>query len=330
MKVIAVLTAGAIAGLLSASPAIAQVADGKPIDYPQRTVQIIVPFAPGGPTDVTARLIAQKLSQSLGQNFVVENQPGAGGTRGLRNMLRADADGYTFAFISTGFFVNPSLFASLPFDTLKDFVGITLAGTSPSTLVVHPSVPAKTVKELLELMKAEPGKYSIGHAGPGTSQHLSAEMLRLAGKLENTLVPFNGSGPVITSVLGGHTPVGFAVMTPAVGPAKDGKLRVLALTSAERSSALPDVPTIVEAGFPDQVALTLQGVVIHAATPKPIVEFLNREIRKAFAEPDIRSKLIEIGYSPVTTTTEEFAVRAKSEIDKWAKLIKDAKIQPVN
>ena len=143
-------------------------------------------------------------------------------------------------------------------------------------------------------------------------------------------MPFNGSGPVITSVLGGHTPVGFAVMTPAVEPAKDGKLRVLALTSAERSPALPDVPTLVEAGFPDQVALTLQGVVIHSATPKPIVELLNREIRKAFAEPDIQSKLIELGYSPVTTTTEEFAARTKSEIDKWAKLIKDANITPVN
>jgi tripartite-type tricarboxylate transporter receptor subunit TctC len=289
-----------------------------------------VPFAPGGPTDVTARLIAQKLTQSLGQSFVVENQPGAGGTRGLRNMLRADADGYTFAFISTGFFVNPSLFTTLPFDTLKDFVGVTLAGASPTALIVHPSVPAKSVKELIELMKAEPGKYSIGHSGPGTAPHLSAEMFRLAGKLENPLVPFNGSGPVITSVLGGHTPVGFAVMTPAVGPAKDGKLRVLALTSAERSPALPDVPTIVEAGFPDQVALTLQGVVIHSATPKPIVELLNREIRKAFAEPDIQSKLIELGYSPVTTTTEEFAARTKSEIDKWAKLIKDANITPVN
>jgi tripartite-type tricarboxylate transporter receptor subunit TctC len=327
---VSALAVGVIATLLSASQSPAQVADGKAIDYPQRAVQIIVPFAPGGPTDVTARLIAQKLTQNLGQNFVVENQPGAGGNRGLRNLLRAEPDGYTFAFISTGFFVNPSLFTSLPFDTLKDFAGITLAGTSPSALIVHPSVPAKTVKELIELMKIEPGKYSIGHAGPGTSQHLSAEMLRLAGKLENTLVPFSGSSPVITSVLGGHTPVGFAVMTPAVGPIKEGKLRALALTSEERSSALPDIPTIVEAGFPDQVALTLQGIVIHSATPKPIVEFLNRELRKAFAEPDIRSKLIEIGYSPVTTTTEEFAARAKSEIDRWAKLIKDANITPVN
>jgi tripartite-type tricarboxylate transporter receptor subunit TctC len=208
----ALAAVAATAGLLCASPAPAQV------DYPQRPVTIIVPFAPGGPTDVTARLIAQKLTLSLGQNFIVQNQPGAGGTIGLRNLLRADADGYTFAFVSTGFFVNPSLFATLPFDTIKDFAGITLAGASPSALVVHPSVPAKTVKELLELMKAEPGKYSIGHSGPGTAPHLSAEMLRLAGKLENTLVPFNGSGPVITSVLGGHTPVGFAVMTPAVGP----------------------------------------------------------------------------------------------------------------
>jgi tripartite-type tricarboxylate transporter receptor subunit TctC len=232
--------------------------------------------------------------------------------------------------ISTGFFVNPSLFSSLPFDTLKDFTGITLAGTSPSALIVHPSVPARTVKELIALMRAEPEKYSIGHAGPGSSQHLSAEMLRLAGGLTNPLVPFNGSSPVVTSVLGGHTPVGFAVMTPAVQAIKEGKLRGLALTSSERSPALPDVPSIVEAGFPDQVALTLQGVVIQSATPKPIVEFLNREIRKALADPEVRGKLVDIGYDPVTTTTEEFAARARSEIDKWGKLIKSANIQQLN
>jgi tripartite-type tricarboxylate transporter receptor subunit TctC len=316
-------SAAAALALFTPAAALAQA----PPAYPQHPVRMIVPFAPAGPADVCARLLAQKLTASLGQQVYVENQPGGGGNLGMGNAARASPDGHTMVFVSTSYVVNPSLYPKLPYDPIKDFAPVTLAGLSPNVLVVHPSLPATTVQELIAHLKANPGKLSFAHAGIGTTPHLSAEMLKHAYGLDVVTVPFNGSAPAVQSALAGHTPIAFAVLTPAVPLVKDGKLKALAVTTPKRSPALPDVRSLAEAGVPDEDADTMQGVLVPAATPKPIVDLLNREIRKAMAEPDVREKLAALGYEPVTTTPEEFAARIKSDIPKWAKVIRDANIK---
>ena len=231
--------------------------------YPTKPVRVIVPFAPAGPADVLARLMTLKLSHSLGQQFYIENQAGAGGNLGMGTAARAAPDGYTIAVVSTSFVVNPSLYPKIPYDPYRDFVPISLAAVSPNVLVIHPSIPAGNVKELIAFLKANPGKYSFAHSGVGTTPHLSGEMFKRSQGLDIVAVPFNGSAPAIQSVLAGHTPVGFTVLTPAVSLVKEGKLRCLAVTTPKRSSALPDVPTLTEAGLPDQEADT------HPWRPRP-------------------------------------------------------------
>src|SRR5262245_38228160 len=208
---------------------------GRAQSYPSRPVRVIVPFAPGGPSDVLARLLAQKLSQTLGQQFYVENQPGAGGNLGMAAGARAAPDGYTITVIGTSFVVNPSLYPKIPYDPVKDFVPVTLAAISPNVLVVHPSIPAKSVRDLIEFLRANPGKYSYAHAGNGTTPQLSGEMFRRSQNLDIVPVPFGGSAPAIQSTLGGHTPIAFTVLTPAVPQVKEGLLRALAVTTPKRS-----------------------------------------------------------------------------------------------
>jgi tripartite-type tricarboxylate transporter receptor subunit TctC len=296
--------------------------------YPSRPVRMIVPFAPAGPTDVLARLIAQKLSQEVGRQFIIENQVGGGGNIGMGNAARAAADGHTLVFVSSSFIVNPSLYAKLPYDPYKDFAPVTLAAVSPNLLSVHPSIPAKDVKELIAFLKANAGKYSFASAGVGTTPHLSGELFKLSQKLDLVHVPFNGSGPAIQSALGGHTPIAFTVITPAVPQVKEGKLRALAVTTPKRSPALPDVPTLAEAGLPDQEADTMQGILVPAGTPKPIIDLLHREIVKAMDLPDVKEKLAVLGYETVASTPDEFAARIRAEIPKWAKVIRAANITP--
>jgi tripartite-type tricarboxylate transporter receptor subunit TctC len=296
--------------------------------YPAHPVRMIVPFAPAGPTDVFARLIAQKLSQNLGQQFFIENQVGGGGNIGMGNASRAAPDGHTVVFVSTSFIVNPSLYAKIPYDPYKDFEPVTLAAVSPNLLTVHPSIPSKNVKELIAFLKSNPGKYSFASAGVGTTPHLSGELFKLSQNLDLVHVPFNGSGPAIQSALGGHTPIAFTVITPAVPQVKEGKLRALAVTTAKRSPALPDVPTLADAGLPDQEADTMQGILVPAGTPKPIIDLLHREIVKAMDLPDVKEKLIVLGYETVASTPDEFAARIRAEIPKWGKVIRDANIKP--
>jgi tripartite-type tricarboxylate transporter receptor subunit TctC len=295
--------------------------------YPARPVRIIVPFAPAGPTDVFARLLLQTLSQSLGQQFYIENQVGAGGNIGMGNAARAAPDGYTIVFVSTSFIVNPSLYAKIPYDPFKDFAPVTLAAVSPNVLTVHPSIPAKDVKELIAHIKANPGKYSFASAGLGTTPHLSGELFKLSQGLDLVHVPFNGSAPAIQSAIAGHTPIAFTVVTPAVPQVRDGKLRALAVTTPKRSSALPEVPTLAEAGLPDQEADTMQGILVPAGTPKAVIDLLHREIVKAMALPDVKERMAVLGFEPVANTPEEFAARIKVEIPKWAKVIRDANIK---
>ena len=296
--------------------------------YPTRPVRIIVPFAPAGPTDVFARLLVPKLSENLGQQFYVENQAGAGGNIGMGNAARAAPDGHTIVFVSTSFIVNPSLFAKIPYDPLKDFAPVTLAAISPNVLTVHPSIPAKDVKELIAYIKANPGKLSFASAGLGTTPHLSGELFRLSQGLDIVHAPFNGSAPAIQSTIGGHTPIAFTVLTPAVPQVKEATLRALAVTTARRSPALPDVPTLGEAGLPDQEADTMQGILVPAGTPKAIIDRLQREIVKVMALPDIRERMAALGFEPVASTPDEFAARIATEIPKWAKVIRDAHIKP--
>jgi len=272
--------------------------------------------------------LLQKLSQSLGQQFFIENQGGAGGNLGIGATARSAPDGYTMAVVSTSYVVNPSLYPKIPYDPLKDFTPVTLAAVSPNVLVVHPSIPANNVQELITFLKANPGKYSFASAGVGTTPHLSGELFRLSQSLDLVHVPFNGSAPAIQSALAGHTPIAFTVLTPAVPQVKEGKLRALAVTTPKRSAALPETPTLAEAGLPDQEADTIIGIIVPSGTPRPIVDLLHQEIGKAFAQADVQQKLQVLGFEAVVNTPDEFQSRIKAEIPKWAKIIKDANIKP--
>jgi tripartite-type tricarboxylate transporter receptor subunit TctC len=290
--------------------------------YPVRPVRVIVPFAPGGPTDVLARLITLDLSRRLGQQFFVENQAGAGGNLGMGAGARALPDGYTITVVSTSYVVNPNLYAKIPYDPYKDFVPITLAAVSPNVLVVHPSIPANTVKELIAFLKAHPGKYSFAHTGVGTTPHLSGEMFKRSQDLDIVPVPFGGSGPAIQSALAGHTPIAFTVLTPAVPQVKEGKLRALAVTTSKRSPALPDIPTLAESGLSDQESDTILGVLAPAHTPQPIVTLLYQEIRNAMSQPDVAEKLATLGFETIASTPDEFTARIQTDVAKWAKIIR--------
>jgi tripartite-type tricarboxylate transporter receptor subunit TctC len=297
--------------------------------YPDKPVKIVVPFAPAGPTDVMARLIAQKLSESLKQQFYIENHAGAGGNLGMTQVAKSAPDGYTILVASSSFVVNPSLYAKNPYDAFKDFAPVTLAAASPNILVVHPDIPVKTVKELIDLLKANPGKYTIANPGIGTTPQLAAELFKLTHKLDAASVPFGGAGPAIQSAVAGHTPIAFAALPPTAPQVQGSKLRGLAVTSAKRSSALPDVPTMAEAGVQGQESETMQGILVPAGTPKEIVDLLNREIAKAMALPDVKAKCAQLGFDVVANKPEEFAAYIKSEVEKWAKVIKDAKIPQI-
>jgi tripartite-type tricarboxylate transporter receptor subunit TctC len=306
-------------------PAVLRVARAQA--YPLRPVHIIVPFAPGGPPDVIARIVAQKLTERLGQQFVVENLPGAGGNRGTATAERAPADGYTLVAISTGFFVNPSLYAKVDYDPVKGFAPISLVATSPNVVMVNPSVPANTLKELIDLVKANPGKYSYAHPSTGSTSHLSGELLKLRFGLDVVTVPFNGGPPAITSTIGGHTPIAIIALPAALANVREGKVRALAVTSARRVPSLPDIPTMAEAGATDQEAETLNGLLAPAGTPREIVDQLYGEIAKIMALPDVADHLSAMGFEPIFTTPEQFSTRIDTEISKWGKVIREAKIK---
>jgi tripartite-type tricarboxylate transporter receptor subunit TctC len=303
-------------------------AQAEDANYPNRPVRVIVPFAPGGPPDVIARLIAQKLSEHWGQQVYVENHAGAGGNTGTVTAARAMPDGYTLYMMSTGFMVNPSLYVKgVGYDPIKDFVPVTLAATSPNVLFVNPSVPAKSVKELIALIKSSPGKYSYAQPSTGSTPHLSGELLKLQYGLDLVTVPFNGASLAVNSTLAGHTPIAFTALPPAIANIKEGNLRGLAVTAARRSAALPDVPTMAEAGIPDQEAETINGLLAPAGTPDDIVARINRDTIAALASPEVKERLSALGFEPASSTPAQFGARIKNEIAKWDKVVRAANIR---
>ena len=296
-------------------------------DYPSKPVRVVVGFPAGGPTDAIARIVAQKLGDKLGQQFFVENIGGAGGNTAAGQVARMTPDGYTIMAISTGFVVNPSLYAKVPYDPVKDFAPVTLVAVSPNVVVVNPQVPAKTLPELVQLIRDNPGKYSFAGPGVGSTPHLGGELFRLAFKLDLVHVPFTGAGPAIQATVGGHTPIAFTALPPALSAVQSGQLRALGVASSERAAGMPDVPTFAEQDVKDQDADTLTGIVAPAGTPKAIVDLLHREIAAIVAQPDVKERLTTLGFNAVANTPEQFGARIRLEMDKWAKVVRDAKLR---
>jgi tripartite-type tricarboxylate transporter receptor subunit TctC len=254
---------------------------------------------------------------------------GAGGNLGMGAAAKTPGDGYTILFVSSSYTVNPSLYAKPPYDPERDFTPVTKAAGSPNGLFVHPSIPAKSVKELVGLLKANPGKYTFASPGIGTTPHLSSELFKLTFGLDFALAPFPGGGPSIQSVVAGHTPMCFQAIPPATALVKDGKLRALAITATTRSPALPDVPTLDELGIKDQEAETMQGVLVPAGTPAAIVDLLQSEIARIIGLPDVKEKLLAIGLEPSGMSPAAFAAYIKADLAKWRKVIADAKIPQI-
>jgi tripartite-type tricarboxylate transporter receptor subunit TctC len=297
--------------------------------YPERAVKVIVPFPPGGVTDIAARVITQKLSERLGQQLYIENIGGAGGNLGMANAARAGGDGYTVLFASSSIVVNPSLYKHVPFDAEKDFIPVTEAGASPNSWLVNNDFPARTMNELIEAMKANPGKLSVASPGAGTTPSLSIEMLKQGLGVRFVTVPFAGGGPLTQSLLGGFTPVACAAIANSVALIKEGKIRALAITSRKHLETLPAVPTLDEIGIKDQEAETMTGVFVPAGTPQPIVQLLATEISAIVRMPEVRSQLLELGIIPEGSSSADFAAYIKAEIAKWKRVIEAGKIDKI-
>ncbi|MEO8740174.1 MAG: tripartite tricarboxylate transporter substrate binding protein [Casimicrobiaceae bacterium] len=310
------MVAGALAMACASTGALAQAWPSKPIKY-------VVPFAPGGTTDILARTVGEKLSIALGQPVVVENKPGAGGGVGADFTAKATPDGYTImgGTISTHA-INASLYSSLPYDPVKDFAAITMIARVPNLLVINPGIPAKNVAELIALIKANPGKYTFASSGNGTSQHLSGELFKSMAGVDMQHIPYKGSPPALQDVVGGQVSMTFDNITTAWPLAKAGKLHALAVTTAKRSAVAPEVPTLAESGLPGFEIGSWQGVFAPAGTPPEIVKRLNAEIVKILNTPEVREKLIALGAEPVGDTPEQFSAYVKTEVGKWSDVVK--------
>jgi tripartite-type tricarboxylate transporter receptor subunit TctC len=295
--------------------------------YPSRPVRIIVPFAPGGQTDVVARLIALKLSDKLGRQFYVENVAGAGGNIGMGRAAQAAPDGYTLVFIdSIGYAANPSLYSKVPYDPVADFDAVGIGATTMQVLAVNPSVPAKTVQELVALIRSDPGKYSYSSAGVGTGAHLTGELFKAALKLDLLHVPYGGGGPAIAASVAGHTPISFGSAAATIPQHQDGKLRALAVGGKTRLKGLPSVPTFSEAGYAVECD-AIVGLLAPAKTPKDIVALINREMAAIVAQPEVRDRLTTLGFEVSSPSPEEFGAFLKAELPKWANVIRTAGIK---
>jgi tripartite-type tricarboxylate transporter receptor subunit TctC len=294
--------------------------------YPARPVRIVVPFVPGGLTDIMARVLAQKYGEAMSQQFIVENRGGAGGNIGMALVARAAPDGYTVLLSSSSYVVNPSLYSKAGYD-FKDFAPVTMAASSPNSIVVHPSLPVKNVQELIALLRANPGKYSYAQPGTGTTPHLSGELFKLTYNVDIVNVPFNGAAPAMTAVMSNQPSIGFLALATVSPNVKSGGLRMLAIAGNKRNAAVPDVPTMAEAGAPGQEADTMQGIFLPAGSPQAAIDRLYRETVRIIAMPDVKEKLASLGFEPVGSSPEEFGAYLRSEIDRWAKVVRTASIR---
>jgi tripartite-type tricarboxylate transporter receptor subunit TctC len=296
--------------------------------YPTKPVRILVPFPPGGPADGLARIIGDKLGQSLGQPFVIENKPGAGGNIGMEQGAKAQPDGYTLTLAATGnLTIAPSLYSKLPYDPVKDFAPISVLATVPNILIIAPNVPAKTLRDLITLAKARPGTLNFASPGNGSGAHLAGELLKSMAGIDIVHVPFNGVGPAMTAVLAGDVQMFFAQSSAALPYIRPGKVTALGVASTRRMTAAPELPTLAEAGLPDFEVTSWYGLVAPAGTPPAIIERLQGDIVKAIASVDVREKLAGLGAEPIGNSPAEFAAMQKSEAARWAKLAKDANLR---
>jgi tripartite-type tricarboxylate transporter receptor subunit TctC len=311
-------TVFAVASIAAAvlSPALAQ-------DYPTRPVTLIVPYAAGGGNDVMARIVADKMAAALGQPIVVENRGGAGGSIATRAVAHAPADGYTLGLGGTGTLaIDPSLYPNVGYDPRKDFAPIGLIATSALVVLVHPSIPAKTIPELIALAKREDGKLTYASAGVGSGIHLGAELFASMAGIKLSHIPYKGSAPALTDLLGGHVAIYFSSLPPAIGLVQDGKVRALAVTGPERSRIFPDLPTVAEAALPGYAAVLHYGIVAPAGTRKPVVDKLAAALRVAIASPDVARKIAADGAEVMGMTPEEYAVDIDREEAKWSEVVR--------
>lgn len=295
--------------------------------YPARSVRVIVPYAPGGGSDILARMIGAKVSEETGQQFVVDNRAGGNATIGTQLLARAAPDGYTIGVIDTALTINPGLFAKLPYDAVKDFAPVTLIASSPLILLVHPSVPVKTARELVALAKSRPGQLTFSSAGGGTAIHLSQELFKSVTGINAIHVPYRGGGPAVAALVGGEVAMSFntpATITPHV---KAGRVRALAITGAKRYPGLPEIPTLIESGINGVDADPYWGVLAPAGTPAAIITRLHELWSKHINAPDMRQKLIDMAFVPVANSPADFASYIKSDVAKWGKVIREAGVQ---
>jgi len=293
-------------------------------DYPAKPIRIIAPFPPGGGLDIMARIIAQYLTEMWGQQVVVDNRPGAGGSIGAAIAARAAADGYTLLIVSSAHTINATLYRHLPYDTLNDFDPVLLVTAAPHLLVVHPSFPASTVKELIALAKSKPGQIAYASGGLGSSTHLAAELFKNMAAIDLLHVPYKGTAPSLIDVLSGQVPVTFGTVPTVLQHIKAGKLRALGLSGANRSLSAPDVPTIAEAGVPGYEAATWHGVLVPAHTPLPIIAKLNKEIVGMLNNAEVRGRIVHEGLEPLGSTPEQFGAHLRAEVPKWGQVIRRA------
>jgi tripartite-type tricarboxylate transporter receptor subunit TctC len=295
--------------------------------YPTRTITLVVPYPAGGGNDVLGRLVAESMSRTLGQTIVVENRGGAGGTIGTRQVAKSAPDGYTMLIATSSLAINPSLYPNVGYDPRKDFAPIGLLASSANVLLVHPSVPAKSVQELIALAKKQPGKLNFASTGSGSSVHLAAELFAAMAGIRINHVPYRGSGPALNDLIGGHVTMMFATLPSSIGLAQGGKARALAVTSAQRSTVFPDLPTIAEAGLPGYESELHYGLVAPAGTPREAIDKLNAALRAALADNALQARLKRDGAVPLPSTPEQYASDIDAEEKKWSKIVRDAGVK---
>ena len=295
--------------------------------FPNRPLRVIVPFAPGGPTDIIGRVMAAKLTEALGQQVVIDNRGGAGGNIGMAMAARAANDGYTYLLVSSSLMVNPSLYAKPGFDPIKDFIPITCVAASSNIITAHPSQPFRNAKDLVAAVKASPGKFNYASPGAGTTPHLSGELLRLSLGIDIAHIPYTGAGPVVQAVLANQVTTGITAVPPMAPHIKAGSIRGIAVLASRRSANIPDVPTAVESGVSGIDSDTKQGFLAPAGTPKEIVDRMHREVVKLMQLPDVKDRMAALGFDIVADSQAAFAQTVREEIAKWGKAIRDAKIK---